>query len=80
MNLKTEQRQIRKQSAQAFLLCAAISIGCALFLPKLVTFPSEVGARLTFAIQTSTVHFVIVMLAVRLVSSGRYRADAGWRC
>lgn len=76
MNLKAEQRQIRKQSAQAFLLCAAISVGCTLFLPKFVSFPSEIGARLAFAIQTTTVHFVIVMLAVRLVSSGRYRSAA----
>jgi hypothetical protein len=76
MNLEAEQRQIRKQSTQALLLCAAISVGCALFLPKLVTLPSEVGARLAFAIQTSAVHFAIVMLAVRLVSSGRYRSAA----
>lgn len=76
MKLEAEQRQIRKQSTQALLLCAAISVGCVLFLPKLVTLPSEVGARLAFAVQTSAVHFAVVMIAVRLVSSGRYRSAA----
>lgn len=76
MNLKAEQRQIRKQSKQAFLLCMAISVGCAIFLPKLLTFPTEVGSRLAFAIQTSAVHFAVVMVAVRLVSSERYRSAA----
>ena len=76
MDLKAEQRQIRKQSALAFLLCASISVACVLFLPKLVGFPSETGARLAFGIQTSLVHFAIVLLAVRMVSSGRYRSGA----
>lgn len=76
MDLKAKQRQVRKQSALAFLLCASISAACVLFLPKLVTFPSEIGARLAFAIQTSFVHFVIVLLAIRLVSNGRYRSAA----
>ncbi|MFJ5930659.1 MAPEG family protein [Sphingomonas sp. TX0543] len=76
MNLETEQRQIRKQSIQAILLCAAVSVGCAVFLPKFVTFPTEVGARLAFAIQTSAVHFAVVVVAVRLVSSARYRSAA----
>ncbi|MDT7529951.1 MAPEG family protein [Sphingopyxis sp. SE2] len=76
MDLETEQRQIRKQSKLAFCLCAAISIGCAVFLPKFIPFPTEVGARLAFAIQTSAVHFAVVVVAVRLVSSGRYRSAA----
>ncbi|CAM5583667.1 MULTISPECIES: MAPEG family protein [Sphingobium] len=75
-DLKAEQKEIRKQSGLAFLLCAAISVACVLFLPKLVTFPSVIGARLAFAIQTSFVHFALVLLAVRLVSSGRYRSAA----
>ncbi|WP_225011138.1 MAPEG family protein [Novosphingobium percolationis] len=76
MDLKAKQKEIRKQSLLAFLLCAAISVACVLFLPKLITFPSETSARLAFAIQTSFVHFAIVLLAVRLVSSGRYRSAA----
>lgn len=39
-------------------------------------FPSEIGARLAFGIQTSSIHFTIVLIAVRLVSSGRYRSAA----
>lgn len=76
MDLKAEQRQIRKQSALAFLLCAALFAASLLFLPRWIAFPSEIGARLAFAIQTSLVHFVILLLAVRLVSSGRYRSAA----
>lgn len=76
MDLEAEQRQIRKQSLQAFLLCASILVACVLFLPKLVSFPAETGARLAFGIQTSFVHFTIVLFAVRLVSSGRYRSAA----
>jgi hypothetical protein len=74
MDLQSEQREIKKQSAQALMLCAAVATGCVLFLPKLVTFPSEIGARLAFGIQTSSIHFAVVLIAVRLVSSGRYRS------
>jgi hypothetical protein len=76
MDLKAEQRQIRKQSALAFLLCAALFAASILFLPRLIAFPSEIGARLAFAIQTSLVHFFVLLAAVRLVSSGRYRSAA----
>ncbi|MDF2381818.1 hypothetical protein JMG10_10105 [Nostoc ellipsosporum NOK] len=76
MNLEAERREIRRQSAQAFLLCAAVFGGCALFLPKLIAFPSGTGERLAFAIQTSLVHFASVVIAVRLVAAGRYRSAA----
>lgn len=76
MDLKAEQKEIRKQSLLAFLLCAATSAACVLFLAKLITFSSEIGARLAFAIQTSFVHFAIVLLAVRMVSNGRYQSAA----
>jgi mannose/fructose/N-acetylgalactosamine-specific phosphotransferase system component IID len=76
MNLNAEQARVRKQSALAFLLCASLSVGCFLLLPGVIAFPTEIGARLAFAIQTSLVHFVILLLAVRMVSSGRYRSAA----
>lgn len=76
MALKAEQARVRKQSALAFLLCAGLSAACFLLLPGLIAFPVEIGARLAFAIQTGLVHFVILLLAVRMVSSGRYRSAA----
>lgn len=76
MDLKDEQREIRKQSALALLLCAAVSIACVLFLPAWIAFPLDGTARLGFAIQTGLVHFASVLVAVRLVSSGRYRSAA----
>ncbi|WP_066656389.1 MULTISPECIES: hypothetical protein [unclassified Sphingomonas] len=76
MNLLSEQREIKKQSVQALALCAAVATACVLFLPKLVTFPSEIGARLAFGVQASSIHFAIVLIAVRMVSSGRYRSAA----
>lgn len=76
MDLAAEQRQIRKRSALAFLLCAAVSAGAVLLLPKVMSFPVALAERLAFAIQTSVVHFVLVLVAVRLVSSGRYRSEA----
>jgi hypothetical protein len=74
VDLEAEQRRIRKESMQAFLLCAAVSVACVLFLPKLTTFPVEPGERLAFAVKTSVVHFACVIVAVRLVSKGRYRS------
>ena len=76
MDLLAEQRQIRKQAVLALLLCAVVSAASVFFLPEWVAFPSETGARLALAIQTSLVHFGAVLLAVRLVSSGRYRSEA----
>ncbi|GEC16303.1 MAPEG family protein [Nitrobacter winogradskyi] len=76
MDLKAEQRQVRKQSALAFLLCAAVFAASILLLPRWIALPSEIGARLAFAIQTSVVHFIVLLLAIRLVSSGRYRSAA----
>ena len=74
MDLAAEQREIRTQSLGAFLLCIATSVGCVLVLPRLIDFPSELAPRLAFAIQASSVHFAAVLVAVRLVSSGRYRS------
>lgn len=76
MDLAREQRQIRKRSGLAFLLCAAVSAGSVLLLPKVMSFPVALADRLAFAIQTSAVHFILVLVAVRLVSSGRYRSKA----
>ena len=76
MDLKAEQREIRKQSAGAVLLCITTSVGCLLVLPRLIGFPSELAPQLAFAIQTTSVHLVAVLIAVRLVSSGRYHSAA----
>lgn len=76
MDLQAEQRAVRKQSLRAFLLCIATSIGCVLVLPRLIDFPSALAPQLAFAIQVSFVHFAAVLVAVRLVSSGRYRSVA----
>ena len=74
MDLEAERRQVRKQAALAFLLCAAVFAGCVLLLPAVVAFPSAIGDRLAFAIQTSAVHLAAVLIAVRMVASGRYRS------
>ena len=76
MDLAAEQRQIRKRSALAFLLCAAVSAGCVLFLPQIISYPVALADRLAFAAQTSVVYFLFVLAAVRLVSSGRYGSEA----
>ncbi len=76
MDLKAEQARVRKRSALSFLLCAAVFTASVGLLPHWIAFPTEIGARLAFAIQTSLVHFIILLLAVRMVSSGRYRSAA----
>jgi hypothetical protein len=76
MGLETEQRAVRKQSLCAIVLCTGASIVAVLVLPRLLGFPTELASRLAFAIQASSVHFAAVLLAVRLVSSGRYRSVA----
>lgn len=74
MNLEAERRQVRVRAALAFLLCAAVFTACWLILPRFVTFPEATGERLAFALQTSIVHFASVLVAVRMVASGRYRS------
>lgn len=74
MNLEAERRQVRMRAALAFLLGAAVFTVCWLVLPRFVTFPEIIGERLAFAIQTSIVHFASVLVAVRMVASGRYRS------
>lgn len=76
MDLAGEQRQIRKRSALALLPCGAVSTGSVLLLPEVMSFPEALAERLAFAIQTSSIHFLLVLVAVRLVSSGRYRSEA----
>lgn len=76
MDLKSEQARVRRQSALSFLLCATVFTASVVLLPRWIVFPLEIGARLAFAIQTSLVHFVTVLFAVRMVSSGRYRSAA----
>jgi len=68
MDLAEEQRQIRKRSALALLPCAAVSTGSVLLLPEVMSFPEALAERLAFAIQTSSIHFLLVLVAVRLVS------------
>ena len=74
MDLNAEQARVRKQSALSFLLCAAVFTTSVVLLPRWIVFPTEIGARLAFAIQTSLIHFVTLLFAVRMVSSGRYRS------
>ena len=74
MELKAEQKAIRRQSLRAFMLCAAVWAVCVAFLPRWVALPSDLGSRLAFAIQTGALHFATVALAVRMVSNGRYRS------
>ena len=74
MDFEAERQQVKTQAGLAFLLCAVILIGCVLLLPRLVVLPSATGERLAFAIQTSAVHFASVLIAVRMVASGRYNS------
>ncbi|TKD51473.1 MAPEG family protein [Sphingomonas baiyangensis] len=76
MDVVMEQRLVRRGAVLAFVLTVAVCTASLLLLPRLMALPSEIAPRLALAIQTSVPHLLCVLVAIQLVSSGRYRSAA----
>lgn len=76
MDVAMEQRLVRRGAVLAFALTLAVCAASLLLVPRLMALPVELAPRLALAIQTSVPHLLCVLVAIRLVSSGRYRSAA----
>lgn len=76
MDIEVEQRLVRRGAVLAFGLTMAVCAASLLLLPRVIALPNEIAPRLALAIQTSVPHLLCVLVAIQLVSSGRYRSAA----
>lgn len=76
MNLADEQRRVRRSSLLATLFCAAVLVAAWYVLPLVMTFPEDVTGALVLALRADLFVALWVIVAVRLVSRGRYRSAA----
>ena len=74
MDVVMEQRLVRRGAALAFVLTVAVCTASLLLVPRVMTLPADIAARLALAIQTSVPHLLCVLVAIQRVSSGRYRS------
>lgn len=73
-DLPAEQRKVRRAGLASLLFCAAVLGVGYVVLPRLFHFPAGLGDRLAFALQADLFILVWIMIAVRMVSSGRLRS------
>lgn len=74
--LREEQRRILSGSAISGVFCAAVLVGACYLLPRFFTPPESLADRLAFALQADIFVWLWLLIAVRMVSSGRYRSAA----
>lgn len=76
MNLPAEQAKIRRSAALAGVFCAAVLGGTWFTVPAIVTLPAGLAERLAFAVQADLLIFLCLVIAVRMVSRGRFYSSA----
>jgi len=74
LDLAVEQRKIRRNVLFAAVLCAVVLLGACCFLPNFFEAPEALVDRLSFALQADLFVLVWLVVAVQMVSSGRYRS------
>jgi hypothetical protein len=80
LDLKLEQRRIRKGVAAAFLVSAAVLGAAHSLLPRLIRFPQpNLEARLTFWAGAAVFLVLWIMIGVGMVSRGRRHSAADIR-
>ncbi len=78
-DLAREQRGVLRGSAAGVLLCAVALPMATLVLADHWSAPGTLSERLAFALQANVFIWIWVVVAVRMVSSGRYRSPADIR-
>ncbi|MDQ8756784.1 MAPEG family protein [Sphingosinicella sp. LHD-64] len=76
MDLATEQRTIRRRAGLAILLSLGSCTAAVALLPGLIALPTGTADRIAFALQASLPQFLAVLVAFRLVASGRFHSAA----
>jgi len=76
MDLRAEQRKVRRAAFASLLFCAAMMGAGYWILPRLFQFPTELAERLAFAVRADLFVLLWVLIAVRMVSRGRFNSPA----
>lgn len=74
VDLAAEQRHILRSAAWSALLCAVVVATSCWLLPRFFQPPEALAERIAFAVQADLFVLVWLLIAVRMVSSGRYRS------
>lgn len=74
VDLPKEQRAVVRASLLAFAVCAPTLALASLGLPRLFDFPDALAERLAFAMRVNLVIGLWVVLAVRMVSTVRFKS------
>lgn len=76
VDLAQEQRRIRLNAVLSIAFCSSVLVGACQVLPRFFTLPETLAERLAFAIKADVFVLLWLLIAVRMVSSGRYRSAA----
>lgn len=76
VDLIKEQRRILRSAAIAAALCGAVIASSCYVLPRIFAPPASLAERIAFALQTDVFVLVWVVIAARMVSSGRFHFAA----
>ena len=74
--LRSEQRKVVSRAVAGLACCAAVLTGSFILLPRYFAFPATLAERLAFALQADLFVFLWLIVAVQLVSYGRFRSRA----
>ncbi len=74
MDLKTEQKKVVQRGIVALIVCAGTLAIFRWLLPQFFQFPVGVPERIAFAVQVDVFLMIWIVLAIRMVSSGRIRS------
>ncbi|HKQ11034.1 MAG TPA: MAPEG family protein [Rhizomicrobium sp.] len=73
-NLKQEQSKTVERGGTAFLVTAASLVAASMWLPLVVRFPAEPMDALSFACRVNVVVGIVLMIAVRVVATIRFKS------
>lgn len=76
VDLAAEQRSILRNAAWSALLCVVVAMAFCRVLPHFFQPPEALVERIAFAVKADLFVLVWLLIAVRMVSSGRFRSAA----
>ncbi|WP_367395273.1 MAPEG family protein [Cupriavidus sp. Agwp_2] len=76
IDLADEQRRILRNAAMAAGLCGGVIAGACYLLPRFFAPPESLAERIAFALQADVFVLIWLVIAARMVSSGRFHSAA----
>lgn len=74
IDLANEQRRILRNAAISAVLCGAVIAGACNILPRFVAPPVSLAERIAFSLQADVFVLIWLVIAARMVSSGRFHS------